>query len=77
MIEEKTFVQTEEDSLLRDVHSKALLNKDVYGLNEYQIRKNLAKQRKQKEQDTENRLQILEDNMKEIKSLLVQLIGKQ
>lgn len=77
MIEEKALVQTEEESLLRDVHSKALLNKDVYALNEYQLRKNIAKQKKQKEQEVENRIQNLENNMQEIKNLLIELVRKQ
>ena len=47
MIDEKILVQTEEQSLLRDVHSKALLNKDMSSLQKYKAQKNYISKIKQ------------------------------
>jgi hypothetical protein len=40
LIDSNILVQTEDESLLRDVNSKALLNKNINALKEYKSRKN-------------------------------------
>jgi hypothetical protein len=80
MIKEKQLIQTEDDDLLRDVYSKGLINKNFYGLNQYKTQKKLIEQKKEVEEETKMRLAKLEEDMNEIKVLLMeiaQLRGKQ
>lgn len=73
MIEEKVLVQTEDENLLRDVYSKALLNKNIRGLNEYRARKTYLQKAKAEEIETKNRLAKLESDMQDIKNLLIEI----
>lgn len=73
MINENILVQTEDESLLRDVHSKALLNKNVQGLNEYRARKKHFEDMKKEKDETKDRLEKLEKDIEEIKNLLIQI----
>jgi hypothetical protein len=73
MIEEKKLIQTEDDNLLRDVYSKGLINKNVYGLNQYKTQKKLIEQKKEIEEETKMRLSKLEEDMNEIKVLLIEI----
>ena len=58
------------DNLVRDMNSKAVLNTDRDGLQQFQnTRKRLLAQ-KNEHQDTRIRLQKLEEDMQEIKQLL-------
>ena len=77
MIDEKILVQTEEQSLLRDVHSKALLNKDMGLLQKYKAQKNYLSKIKQEEIETKEKITNLENELYEIKNLLIQLIKKE
>jgi hypothetical protein len=77
MIDEKILVQTEEQSLLRDVHSKALLNKDMGLLQKYKAQKNYLSKIKQEEIETKEKITNLENELHEIKNLLIQLIKKE
>jgi hypothetical protein len=77
MIDEKILVQTEEHSLLRDVHSKALLNKDMGLLQKYKAQKNYLSKIKQEEIETKEKITNLENELCEIKNLLIQLIKKE
>ena len=77
MIDEKILVQTEEQSLLRDVHSKALLNKDIGLLQKYKAQKNYLSKVKQEEIETKEKIINLEKELYEIKNLLIQLIKKE
>jgi predicted house-cleaning noncanonical NTP pyrophosphatase (MazG superfamily) len=61
------------DKLVRDPHSKAILNTDKMALEKYLADRDLAeKQKKDKEEVTE-RLQKLETDMSEIKHLLYEI----
>jgi hypothetical protein len=73
MIDENILVQTEENDLLRDVHSKALLNKNTVALREYKARKEFLEKVKQDDCDTKTKLATLEKDMQEIKELLKEI----
>lgn len=73
LIDSNILIQTEDPSLLRDGHSKALLNKNMAALNEYKARKKFFEKTKQEEVDTKERLQKLEQDMSDIKKLLIEI----
>jgi hypothetical protein len=58
---------------VRDIHSKAILNTDKRGLEEYLIRKEVAKKQSTEAQETKQRLSAIEQDMQEIKALLLEL----
>jgi hypothetical protein len=60
-------------ALVRDIHSKALLNTDRNALEEYQARVEYARQQQAEKKETQMRLQKLEQNMDEIRSLLADI----
>jgi hypothetical protein len=74
MIEKNTLVQTEDTNLLRDIHSKALINKNVSGLNEYKTKKLLLKKIKEEDSETKQRLSKIEQDMSELKELIKEII---
>jgi t-SNARE complex subunit (syntaxin) len=63
-------VQIENSNLVRDIHSKAVLNTDRRGLEEYLTKKEVAKKQQQDQLETKQKLAELEKDMAEIKSLL-------
>jgi hypothetical protein len=63
-------VQIENSRLVRDLHSKALLNTDKVGLDDYLMKRELAKRQQAEQQNTKERLVKLENDMTEIKNLL-------
>ena len=63
-------------NLMRDIHSKAVLNTDKNGLNEYLMKRQLAKQELEEKTETKNRLAKLEEDMHDIKSLLVEIAAR-
>ena len=63
-------VQTENESLLRDINSKALLNTDNEAYNSYRMRKNIFSRQKEEVTENRHRLDRIEEDMLEIKSLL-------
>jgi len=73
MIDSNILVQTEDDSLVRDVNSKALLNNNLNALREYKNKKNLIQAIKNEESETKQRLGKLESDMQEIKNLLIEI----
>jgi hypothetical protein len=73
MIDANILVQTEENDLLRDVHSKALLNKNVAGLREYKAKKEFLEKVKKEDSETKLKLAVLEKEMKEIKEILKEI----
>jgi transposase len=73
MIDANILVQTEESDLLRDVHSKALLNKNVAGLREYKAKKEFLEKVKKEDSETKIKLAILEKEMSEIKEILKEI----
>ena len=63
-------VQIENSRLVRDLHSKAVLNTDKNGLDEYLMKRELAKKQQAEKEETKERLVKLENDMTEIKNLL-------
>jgi hypothetical protein len=58
------------DNLVRDMQSKAVLNTDKAGLNNYLQKRELAKKELSDKVETKQRLAKIEEEMSEIKSLL-------
>lgn len=61
--------------LIRDMNSKAVLNTDKAGLNDYMIKRNIAKKQQEEQSETKMRLAQLEEDMTEIKNLLIEIAG--
>lgn len=59
--------------LVRDIHSKALLNTDRKGLNDYYMKREIARKQQQEQYETKQRLAQLEQDMSDIKSLLKEI----
>lgn len=66
-------VKVEDTTFVRDIHSKAILNTDRKGLEEYLMKKQIVKKQNNETQETKNRLCIIEQEMQEIKKLLLDL----
>jgi hypothetical protein len=64
------YVQIENSKLVRDLHSKAILNTDRVGLEDYMMKRELAKKQQVEKEETKQRLVKLENDMTEIKNLL-------
>lgn len=73
MIKETTLVKTENESLIRDTNSKALLNTNYSALVEYKQRKNILIKNKAEQLETKERLAKLESDMQDIKRLLIEI----
>ena len=58
------------NNLIRDMNSKAVLNTDRAGLNDYMMKREIAKKQQNEQSETKMRLMQLEQDMSEIKSLL-------
>ena len=63
----------ENENLIRDMHSKAVLNTDREGLQEYLRKREVAKKQQEEQIETKNRLTKIEQDMFEIKTLLQNL----
>jgi t-SNARE complex subunit (syntaxin) len=63
-------VQITDTRLIRDIHSKAVLNTDRTGLDEYIMKKELARKGEQEKSETKQKLTQLENDMAEIKKML-------
>ena len=72
-------IQTEDTSFVRDLHSKALINTDRIALENHRKRKQMEIQQAQKWQQMETKveeLNIMKDEILEIKGLLQELLNK-
>ncbi len=67
---QQTHVRIQDTALVRDIHSKAVLNTDKAGLNDYLMKREIAKKQQAEQSETKIRLAKLEEDMSEIKSLL-------
>jgi hypothetical protein len=61
--------------LIRDIQSKAVLNTDKAGLNDYMMKREIAKKQLSEQSETKMRLAQLEQDMSEIKNLLIEIAG--
>ena len=68
-------VRIQDSALVRDIHSKAILNTDKAGLNDYLMKREIAKKQQAERIQTKDRLDKIENDMSEIKNLLVQLVN--
>jgi hypothetical protein len=66
-------VQIKDTKLVRDIHSKAILNTDRAELNNYYIQKEIAKKRCEEQSETKLKISQLEEEMREIKNLLIEI----
>jgi len=66
---------TEHENLIRDMHSKAVLNIDKEGLQDYLRKRGVAKKQQEEQVETKNRLTKIEQDMSEIKNLLHNLVN--
>jgi len=67
------YVKIKDKSLVRDTHSKAILNTDKAGLEQYYAKRAVAKQQQQEQYETKKKIAQLEQDMSEIKDLLKQI----
>ena len=70
-------VQVNDSTFVRDTHSKAILNTDINGLNEYRIKREISKRQQEEKQQDKQRLDKLEQDMQDIKQLLLQIAANQ
>jgi uncharacterized protein (UPF0276 family) len=61
------------DKLIRDTHSKAILNTDRIALEQYYTKRAVAKKQQQEQYETKQKIAQLEKDMSEIKDLLKQI----
>ena len=66
-------ISTDDKELVRDLNSKALINKNMAGLVEYNQRKNIILNKMKQEEQTQSRLERLESDMTEIKNMLCEI----
>lgn len=66
-------VKIPDTTFVRDIHSKAILNTDRKGLNEYLMKKEIAKKQQNEQAEARNRLDRLEQDIQEIKELILKL----
>ena len=57
------------------MNSKAVLNTDKAGLNDYMMKRDIAKKQQEEQSETKMRLAQLEEDMTEIKNLLIEIAG--
>lgn len=63
-------VKVENSPFVRDIHSKALLNTDIKGRDEYLMKREIAKKQQTEQNETKQKIDKLEEDVAEIKSLL-------
>jgi hypothetical protein len=66
-------VQIKDTRLVRDIHSKAVLNTDRAELNNYYAKKEIVKKQQEDQTETKIKLSQLEEDMREIKKLLFEI----
>ena len=64
------------DNLVRDMNSKAVLNTDRAGLQEYYQKRDVAKKEQSDKIETKQRIDKIEKDMSEIKELLYEIAKK-
>jgi hypothetical protein len=67
-------VKVENSPFVRDIHSKALLNTDTRGRDEYLMKRELAKKQQAEQAETKQKIEKLEEDVTEIKTLLRELV---
>jgi hypothetical protein len=68
-----SLVQIKDTQLVRDIHSKAVLNTDRNGLQNYLMKKEISKRQQKEQTETKQKLIQLEQDMSEIKKMLQEI----
>ena len=69
------FVQIDENkNLIRDTTNRAILNTDRAGLESYLAQRQIAKQRLAEQEEIKNKVEKLEEDITDIKSMLRELV---
>lgn len=68
-----SLVQIKDTQLVRDIHSKAVLNTDKNGLQDYLLKKEISKRQQKEQTETKQKLIQLEQDMSEIKKMLQEI----
>jgi len=63
-------------TMVRDTNSMALINRDINGLQEYQNKRNFLASQRQEINRMKTDIADVKNDIKEIKLLMLQLIGK-
>ena len=71
-----SLVQVTGTNLLRDTNSRALINRDQNGLQEYERKRSILAAQKMEINTIKSELNSVKEDMFEIKQLLLQLLGK-
>jgi Tfp pilus assembly protein PilN len=71
-----SLVQVTGTTLVRDTTSRALINRDANGLQEYQTKRNLLAAQRHEINTMKSDINNVKEDMQEIKQLLLQLLGK-
>jgi hypothetical protein len=70
-------IQVNDSIFVRDTHSKAILNTDINGLNDYRMKREISKRQQEEKKQDKQRLDKLEQDMQDIKQLLLQIAANQ
>ena len=71
-----SLVQVTGTKMLRDTNSRALINRDQNGLQEYEHKRSILAAQKMEINTIKSELNSVKEDMFEIKQLLLQLLGK-
>jgi len=63
-----------EPNLVRDTTNRAILNTDIEGLKKYQAQRKLALERLNEQEEVKNKVNKLEEDIGEIKSMIQNLL---
>ena len=74
---EEGLVPITDTLFVRDIHSKAILNTDRIGLQNYYAQRELYRKEQAEKIEASNRLTQLEEDMSEIKTMLRELVSKE
>lgn len=69
-------VPIKDSKYVRDISSKAVLNTDRQALDEYFVKREIARKAQTEQNETKDRVTKIEQDMAEIKLLLQKLLGQ-
>jgi hypothetical protein len=70
------FVKVNGTNFVRDTDTMALINKDVNGLQEYNMKRRMAQVQREEINNVKSQVAEIREDMNEVKALLLKLIGK-
>lgn len=68
-------VKIKDHNLVRDMNSRAILNTDKNGLQEYLMKKTIAKKQNEEQNEMKMRLMKVEEDINAIKNMLQEIIS--